>query len=154
VRHIRRRARLQDEGQYAILSLTATAALASLGAIVAILGMSGASEWQPIHLLLGILTILLSWSFTHIMFALHYAHEFYDQDGGRGGGLLFPGDLKEPDYWDFLYFSFVIGMTNQVSDVAVTGRPIRHTVSVHAIISFFFNVTLLALTINILASAI
>jgi uncharacterized membrane protein len=74
VRHIRRRARLQDEGQYAILSLTATAALASLGAIVAILGMSGASERQPIHLLLGILTILLSWSFTHIMFALHYAH--------------------------------------------------------------------------------
>jgi uncharacterized membrane protein len=154
VRHIRRRARLQDEGQYTILSLTATAALASLGAIVAILGMSGASERQPIHLLLGILTILLSWSFTHIMFALHYAHEFYDENGGRGGGLLFPGDLKEPDYWDFLYFSFVIGMTNQVSDVAITCRPIRHTVSVHAIISFFFNVALLALTINIAASAI
>jgi uncharacterized membrane protein len=154
VRHIRRRARLQDEGQYAILALAAIAALASLGAIVSILGATSASERQPIDLLLGILTILLSWFFTHIMFALHYAHEFYDENGGRGGGLLFPGDLKEPDYWDFVYFSFVIGMTNQVSDVAITCRPIRHTVSVHGIISFFFNVALLALTINIAASAI
>lgn len=154
VRNIRRRARLQDEGQYAILALAAAAALASLGAIVSILGSSGASQRQPIDLLLGILTILLSWTFTHVMFALHYAHEFYDENGGRGGGLLFPGDLKEPDYWDFVYFSFVIGMTNQVSDVAITCSPIRHTVAVHAVISFFFNVALLALTINIAASAI
>jgi uncharacterized membrane protein len=154
VRHIRRRARLQDEGRYAILALAAVAALASLGAIVSLLGSSGAGQRPPLDLLLGILTILLSWSFTHIMFALHYAHEFYDEDGGKGGGLLFPGDLKEPDYWDFVYFSFVIGMTNQVSDVAITCRPIRHTVSVHAIISFFFNVALLALTINIAASAL
>jgi len=154
VRHIRRRARLQDEGQYTILTLAATAALASLGAIVSMLGAGGATPRQPMDLILGILTILLSWSFTHIMFALHYAHEFYDENGGKGGGLLFPGDLKEPDYWDFVYFSFVIGMTNQVSDVAITCRPIRHTVSVHAIISFFFNVALLALTINIAASAI
>jgi uncharacterized membrane protein len=153
-RRIRRRARLQDEGQYTILALTAIAALASLGAIVAILGMSNANDRQPIHLLLGILTIILSWLLTHMMFALHYAHEFYDEEGGRGGGLQFPGDLKEPDYWDFLYFSLVIGMTNQVSDVTITCRPIRHTVTVHAIISFFFNVALLALTINIAASAI
>lgn len=154
IRNIRRRARLQDEGQYAILALAATAALASLGAIVYLLGTSAASQRQPIDLLLGVLTILLSWFFTHIMFALHYAHEFYEENGGRGGGLLFPGDLKEPDYWDFVYFSFVIGMTNQVSDVGITCRPIRHTVSAHSIISFFFNVALLALTINIAASAI
>jgi uncharacterized membrane protein len=154
VSHIRRRARLQDEGQYAILGLTAAAALASLGAIVALLGMSGATERQPMHLGLAIVTIILSWSFIHIMFALHYAHEYYDEDGGKGGGLLFPGDLKEPNYWDFLYFSLVIGMTNQVSDVQITCRPIRHTVSAHGIISFFFNVALLALTVNIAASAI
>ncbi|HEY3643330.1 MAG TPA: DUF1345 domain-containing protein [Xanthobacteraceae bacterium] len=154
IRHIRFRARLQDEGQYTVLALTAIAALASLGAIVALLGMSGAGDRQPIHLLLGIVTILLSWTFTHIMFALHYAHEFYDENGGKGGGLLFPGDLKEPDYWDFVYFSFVIGMTNQVSDVAITCRPIRHTVSVHGIISFLFNVSILALTVNIAASVI
>ena len=88
------------------------------------------------------------------MFALHYAHEYYDENGGRGGGLLFPGDLKEPNYWDFVDFSFVIGMTSQVSDVAITCSPIRHTVSAHGIISFFFNVTILALTVNIAASAI
>jgi uncharacterized membrane protein len=154
VRHIRLRAKLQDEGQYTILALTAIAALASLGAIVALLGMSGANDREPAHLLLGVVTILLSWTFTHIMFALHYAHEFYDENAGKGGGLIFPGDPHEPDYWDFIYFSFVIGMTSQVSDVAITCRPIRHTVSAHGIISFIFNVTLLALTVNIAASAI
>jgi uncharacterized membrane protein len=154
VHRIRRRARIQDEGQFVILALTAIAALASLGAIVALLGSAGASSRPPAHLLLAILTILLSWTFTHIMFALHYAHEFYDENGGRGGGLIFPGDLKEPNYWDFIYFSFVIGMTSQVSDVAIACSPIRHTVSAHGIISFFFNVTILALTVNIAASAI
>jgi uncharacterized membrane protein len=154
VHHIRLRARLQDDGQFTILGLTAIAALASLGAIVALLGMSGAENRQPPQLLLGVVTILLSWAFTHTMFAIHYAHEFYDENGGKGGGLIFPGDLHEPDYWDFVYFSFVIGMTSQVSDVAVTCRPIRHTVSAHGIISFVFNVTLLALTVNIAASAI
>ena len=104
--------------------------------------------------MLAIVTILLSWSFTHIMFALHYAHEFYEENGGRGGGLNFPGDRTEPDYWDFIYFAFVIGMTSQVSDVVITCRPIRHTVSAHGIISFIFNVALLALTVNIAASAI
>ncbi|HEY2228941.1 MAG TPA: DUF1345 domain-containing protein, partial [Xanthobacteraceae bacterium] len=152
--HIRLRARQQDEGQFTILAMTATAAFASLGAIIALLATSDANNRDPIHLLLGVVTILLSWTFTHIMFALHYAHEFYDENGGRGGGLLFPGDLREPDYWDFVYFAFVIGMTSQVSDVAVTCRPIRHTVSAHGIISFIFNVTLLALTVNIAASAI
>jgi uncharacterized membrane protein len=154
VRHIRLRAKLQDEGQYAILALTAIAALASLGAIVALLGMSGGNDREPAHLMLGIVTILLSWTFTHTMFALHYAHEFYDENAGKGGGLIFPGDPHEPDYWDFIYFSFVIGMTSQVSDIAITCRPIRHTVSAHGIISFIFNVTLLALTVNIAASAI
>ena len=154
VRHIRMRAKLQDEGQLTILALTAIAALASLGAIIALLGTSDQSNREPVHLLLGIVTILLSWTFTHIMFALHYAHEFYDENSGKGGGLIFPGDLHEPDYWDFVYFSFVIGMTSQVSDVAITCRPIRHTVSAHGIISFIFNVTLLALTVNIAASAL
>ncbi len=154
VRHIRLRAKLQDEGQLALLALTAAAALASLAAIVALLGHAGGSDQQPAHLALAISTILLSWFFTHIMFALHYAHEFYDENGGQGGGLIFPGDLPEPDYWDFVYFSFVIGMTSQTSDVAITCRPIRHTVAAHGIISFIFNVALLALTVNIAASAI
>jgi len=154
IHHIRLRARLQDEGRFAILTLTAAAALVSLGAIVALLGTAGAGDQRPIHLLLGVATILLSWAFIHVVFALHYAHQFYDQDGGKGGGLAFPGEKQDPDYWDFVYFSFVIGMTNQVSDVAITSRAIRHTVSAHAIVSFIFNVAVLALTVNIAASAI
>jgi uncharacterized membrane protein len=155
VAHIRRRAALQDEGQTAILILTVAAALASFAAIIAELGTAshaGAGR-EPIQLVLATLTIVLSWGFTHTMFALHYAHEYYEENGGRGGGLTFPGEAQ-PDYWDFVYFSFVIGMTSQVSDVAVTCRPIRRTVTAHGIVSFAFNAALVALTVNIAASAI
>jgi len=86
------------------------------------------------------------------MFALHYAHEFYDESDGRG--LTFPGREDEPDYWDFVYFALVVGMTSQVSDVGVTSKVIRRTVAAHGVVSFFFNVALLALTVNIAASAI
>jgi uncharacterized membrane protein len=155
IEHIRQRAEMEDEGQYGILLLTVAAALASLAAIVVELASSpshGVGR-QPAQLILATLTILLSWAFTHTIFALHYAHEFYSEDGGRGGGLTFPGG-EEPDYWDFVYFSFVIGMTSQVSDVAVSCRPIRRSVTVHGVISFIFNAALLALTVNIAASAI
>jgi uncharacterized membrane protein len=96
---------------------------------------------------------MLSWFFVHSIFAVHYAHEFYGDTGRKSSGLNFPGD-DQPDYWDFMYFSFVIGMTSQVSDVAVTDKRIRQTVGLHGVISFFFNVALLALTFNIAASAI
>ena len=154
VHHIRRRAARQDEGQLAILVLTVAAALASLAAIFAELGTSagGGGGRQPIHLVLATVTIVLSWAFIHTIFALHYAHEFYDESAGRG--MAFPGGDKEPDYWDFVYFSFVIGMTSQVSDVGVTSKEIRRTVAAHGVVSFMFNAALLALTVNIAASAI
>jgi uncharacterized membrane protein len=148
VRRIRRRAALQDEGRIVILVLVVAAALASLASIVAELG-AGRSPW---HLALATLTILLSWALVHVIFALHYAHEFHGK-GVKGGGLAFPGG-EEPDYWDFLYFSLVIGMTSQVSDVAVTSRTIRRTVSAHGVVSFLFNAALIALTVNIAASAL
>ena len=88
----------------------------------------------------------------HTIFALHYAHDFYDESAGRG--LAFPRGDKEPDYWDFVYFSFVIGMTSQVSDVSVTSKQIRRTVAAHGVVSFVFNAALLALTVNIAASVI
>jgi uncharacterized membrane protein len=153
VARIRRRAALQDEGQSAILILTVAAALASLGAIIAELGTSAGAGRHASQLILATLTIVLSWGFVHSMFALHYAHEYYAENAGRGGGLTFPGD-GQPDYWDFVYFSFVIGMTSQVSDVAITCRPIRRTVTAHGIVSFAFNAALVALTVNIAASAI
>jgi uncharacterized membrane protein len=150
---IRRRAGGQDEGKFAMLILTVASALASLAAIIAELSstLNGGAR-QPTQLVLAITTIVLSWAFIHTMFALHYAHEFYDDEGG--GGLTFPGPDEEPDYWDFMYFSFVIGMTSQVSDVGITSRPIRRTVAAHGVVSFVFNVALLALTVNIAASAI
>jgi uncharacterized membrane protein len=154
VHRIRRRAAMQDESQITILVLTVAAAMASLAAIFSELGTANGATRQAAQLILATTTIVLSWAFIHVMFALHYAHEYYGD--GRDhiiGGLSFPDD-KEPDYWDFMYFSFVIGMCAQVSDVTVSSKSIRRTVLAHGIISFLFNAALLALTVNIAASAI
>ena len=152
VASIRRRAAVLDEDRTVFLILTAAAALASLGAIVAELGDKETAH-APTNLALAVITIALSWTFTHTIFALHYAHEFYIENRYQDGGLAFPGE-EQPDYWDFVYFSLVIGMTSQVSDVAVTAKPLRRTVAAHGVLSFFFNVALLALTVNIAASAL
>jgi uncharacterized membrane protein len=153
VHQIRRRAAAQDEGAIVILVLTVATALASLLAIVALLGTSavGAAQRRSMELVLATITIGLSWALIHTMFALHYAHEFYDQSGVPG--LAFPGGEEEPDYWDFVYFALIIGMTAQVADVGITTKEIRRTVAAHGAVSFFFNVALLALMVNIAASA-
>lgn len=153
VSEIRRRAGVQDEGAIALLILTPAAAIASLVAVVVELGNSQSSAAWP-HLVLGMGTILLSWLFLHSIFALHYAREYYGE--GRDeqvGGLKFPGS-HAPDYWDFLYFSFVIAMTSQVSDVAITSKVIRRLVNMHGVLSFFFNVSVLALTVNMVSGLI
>ena len=149
--HIKPSALLQDDGRFLILLMTALGAFASIAAIVFELG---ASKHSVAGLALAVITIVLSWAAVHTTFALHYAHDYYR--GGTPGGLQFPGsDTKEqPDYWDFVYFSFVIGMTAQTSDVGITDRVIRRTATVHGIISFVFNTALLALMVNIAASAI
>jgi uncharacterized membrane protein len=150
IAYIKRNAAMQDDGRFLILLLTAIGALASLAAIVFELGASKNSATG----LLAVATIALSWTVVHTAFALHYAHEFYR--GAKPGGLQFPsGDEHvDADYWDFVYFSFVIGMTAQVSDVGITDRIIRRTATVHGIISFVFNTALLALMVNIAASVI
>jgi uncharacterized membrane protein len=146
--HVKRNAVLQDEGRFSILIVTGTAAFASLAAIVA--ELSGAQH-DPVVLIFATATIALSWAAVHTIFALHYAHEYYH--AGVPGGMAFPNDDK-PDYWDFVYFSFVIGMTAQVSDVAITDKVVRRTATAHGVISFSFNTALLALMINIAASAL
>ncbi len=153
VEHIRVHAARTDEGRFAILILTVFAALASLGAILVELSTSQGAPRTAAQLALATTTIVLSWAFTHTIFALNYAHDFYGEHGGKKGGLNFPNE-EAPDYWDFVYFAFVIGMTSQVSDVAVASKLIRRTVNAHGIVSFFFNAALLALTVNIAASAI
>ncbi len=149
--HIRRNAVLQDDGRFLILLVTALGAFASIAAIVFELGESHRS---PVELALATITVALSWAAVHTAFALHYAHDYYR--GAKPGGLQFPsGDEHEkPDYWDFVYFSFVIGMTAQVSDVGITDRTIRRTATAHGIVSFVYNTALVALMVNIAASAI
>ncbi|HZT24426.1 MAG TPA: DUF1345 domain-containing protein [Pseudolabrys sp.] len=156
ISRIRSRAAEQDEGAVAILLLSIGATLASLVAIVFALGGSTqAGDGQAVLLvLLAAVTILLSWSFVHTIFALHYAHEYYGLRGDSMiGGLKFPDD-KEPNYLDFVYFSLVIGMTSQVSDVAVTSKHIRRVVTMHGVLSFFFNLVILALTVNMLSNLV
>ena len=145
---IRQRAAMYDEGAIALLVLTTAAALASLAAVVAELGhLPGRYQ-----LVLGVSTILLSWAFMHWIFALHYAREFYGASGDkRAGGLVFPGN-QEPDYWDFFYYSLVVAMTAQVSDVQITSKVIRRLTTAHGVIAFFFNVAVLALAVNIASS--
>jgi uncharacterized membrane protein len=149
-RHLRYHAAIQDDGRFLILMVTALGAFASIGAIVFELGAAHGGR----QLSLATVTIALSWALVHTAFALHYAHEYYR--GSKPGGLQFPsGDTQDhADYWDFVYFSFVIGMTAQVSDVGITDKTIRRTATVHGIISFVFNTALLALMVNIAASAI
>jgi uncharacterized membrane protein len=145
---------LQDEGRIAIPILTVTAGLASLGAIIFWLRTASRSETiVPSILGLLFLTIVLSWLFIHMMFALHYAHEYYAEHRGAGGGLRFPGGGK-PGYWDFIYFAFAIGTQTQVSDVSVTSTTIRRTVTIHGLVAFVFNVTMIALTVSIAGDAI
>lgn len=154
VDHIRARAAVQDEGAFAILLLTIAATLTSLVAIVFELGGLKQEPFDQaiVQVLLAMATILLSWSFVHTIFSLHYAHEYYgERRDGKIGGLKFPGNSKL-DYRDFLYFSLVIAMTSQVSDVAVTSNVIRRIVTLHSVLSFFFNLTILALTVNMISN--
>lgn len=149
--HIRRNAILQDDGSVFILLVAAFGAFASIAAIVFELGAGHRTPWE-LGLATG--TIALSWAAVHTIFALHYAHQYYR--GAKPGGLAFPaGDKPEdPDYWDFVYFSFVVGMTAQVSDVGITTKGIRRTATAHGIVSFIYNTALVALMVNIAASAI
>jgi uncharacterized membrane protein len=149
--HIRRSAVMQDDGRFLVLLVTALGAFASIAAIVFELG-DGHRTTAELALATG--TIVLSWAAVHTTFSLHYAHDYYR--GTKPGGLQFPSGDKddEADYWDFVYFSFVIGMTAQVSDVGITDKVIRRTATVHGVISFVFNTALVALMVNIAASAI
>ncbi len=149
---VRRYAPLQDEGRFTILIVIA--GLASLGAIFLWLRTAAEDESIQLSILaLLFLTTLLSWVFVHMMFALHYAHEYYAEHRGQGGGLHFLGD-RPPNYWDFIYFAFTIGTSFAVSDVSVTSRSIRQTVTAHMIVGFIFNVTMIALTVSIAGDAI
>jgi uncharacterized membrane protein len=145
------RARQEDEGRLVILAFVVTASLMCIGAIVVELALAkdlkGALRYT--HIGLAALTIVSSWAFTQVMFALHYAHDYYVRDQrGEHGGLDFPGG-QTPDYGDFLYFSCIIGTSGQTADVNITSRKMRRINTMHCVLAFMFNTTLVALTINI-----
>jgi uncharacterized membrane protein len=157
---IRRRAALQDEGRYTILIAAALASVISIGAIFAQLATVKQTPHpiKELHIGLAAATIVGSWLFVHLTFALHYAHEFFrgakpDVTGKLCGGISFPG-VDRPDYPDFLYFSYVIGVACQTADVAIPGRQLRRLATVHCIMAFFYNNAVLAMTINIAAGFI
>jgi uncharacterized membrane protein len=138
----------QDQSGYVIFLFVVAASCAS---IVAIIFMLHAIKGPAIAL--SIIALISSWLLIHTLFAFHYARRYYAPDKREQahlGGLRFPGD-REPDYLDFIYYSFVVGMTSQVSDVAVTSRSMRRLTTIHSVLAFFFNIVILAMNVNIIA---
>ena len=148
--HIRYRARTQDLSRFLIFVFTVAAACSSIFAVIFLLSAEKNSRHLGYHAALSIAAILSSWTLVHSIFALRYAHAYYGE-GDTGteqvGGLEFPSD-SSPDYIDFAYFSFVIGMTCQVSDVQITAKRLRSLALIHGVLSFCFNTVILALSIN------
>jgi uncharacterized membrane protein len=149
---LKARAARADEGGGVILVLIVIAIMASFAAMV---GLAGEAKEAPkaekaLFLVLAAVTLVISWTVMQVVFAIHYAHQHYRPNPDGAGGLAFPGD-DNPDYWDFLYFATSIGATSQTSDVAIRIKAVRRLVTLHAVVSFFFNTMVLAVTINIAA---
>jgi uncharacterized membrane protein len=152
----------QDSSRTIIFIFVLSAAIFSLFAVIFVMhSMPNPNQpGYPYHIAFAILSVILSWSMIHTIFAIRYTHLFYNimndermSTMEHKGGLIFPSD-EPPDYFDFAYFSFVIGMTWQVSDVQITSKRMRRIVLVHALLSFLYNTVILALTINIISGLI
>jgi uncharacterized membrane protein len=157
---VRRHARLQDSSRTLLFVAVILAALASLLAVGLLLAAAktAPTRLRSTSISVSIAAVVLSWALVHTLFALRYAHRYYDgaDEGGRetvARGVLFPGK-EDPDYLDFAYFSFVIGMTCQVSDVQISSRRIRRLALLHGLIAFGFNAAILALAVNIVANLV
>jgi uncharacterized membrane protein len=159
-REVRKIAKLQDSSRTFLFVFIITASVVSLGAILFLLkstkGLSDADKTG--HIFLAITAVFISWWLLHTIYALRYAHLYYstgiDADDPKStGGLDFPGN-GQPEYLDFVYFSFVIGMTFQVSDVTISSKRIRHIALSHALLSFAFNTAIVALSINVISGLV
>ena len=154
----RERAQAQDEPSVVLLLVLLTATGACVAAIgVLMLQSRELTGWvRAGHLILGVASLAGSWLFIQTIFTFRYAHRYYQEEKNAepdGPGLQFPGGL-DPDYFDFLYYAFVVGMTSQVSDVQVTSREMRRLTLVHGALSFAFNMLIVALSINVVAGAL
>jgi uncharacterized membrane protein len=148
---MRQRAREQVAGRWSILWGGVALSAVVLLALGTELQADRNGGWLAIMVAIG--SIVLSWLFLNTTFALHYAHGYYGDLGSQHEGLEFPG-TRQPDYWDFAYFAIVVGMTFQVSDVQVTSPYLRRMVLLHSVIAFFFNVFILAVSVNVVAGKV
>lgn len=154
----RERAQAQDEPSLVLFLLMLLATVACVTAITVMMQQSrdlSGSE-RTLHVALSVVALIASWLFIQTIFAFHYAHRYYHEEKRNepdGPGLAFPGGL-DPDYFDFLYYAHVVGMTSQVSDVQVTSREMRRLTLMHSVLSFGFNMLILALSINVVAGAL
>lgn len=155
-------AKEEDSSSILIFFLVLIAAFISLFAIIFLLRSlpEESKKGLNLHVFLAIASIFFSWTLIHTLFSFRYAHKYYDyfdrsdyNNDREGEGLDFPNE-KEPDFLDFVYFSFIIGMTFQVSDVQVTSRDIRRLVLLHSFLSFIYNTVIVALSINIISGVI
>lgn len=153
---IRHQAAIDDEGREMISTLVIVAAAASVWAVGAELSLAKEDHglMKVGHIVLAFATVVASWMMVQMIFTLHYAHEFYgvdEDDGARDqGGIEFPGH-EPPDYWDFLYFSVVIGVACATADANITSKGLRRLSTVHCLVAFAFNTLIVALTINLTA---
>ena len=151
VEAIRRRAAEMDQAGGAVLPLSLLAAAASVFIIVM---EAAGGKPSATSALFSLGVIALSWLFVHVIFTLHYAHEFYaPKDGGKGDrqGLIFPGQA-EADYWDFLHFALIIGVANQTADIQISSQKLRRLATLHSLVAFLFNTVILALAVNMAVS--
>jgi len=147
-------AKRQQEGEWAVFGLTLVGAIMSFASIFLFSGTaSDHKSVKAAYLAFVVITLVLSWLTTHVSFAYRYAHEYYTKNDRDepDGGIEFPQDDK-PDYMDFVYFSFVLGMTFQVSDCNITSKKLRRLATLQGLIGFLFNTVILALSVNIAAS--
>ena len=151
----RQRAQAQDEPSVVLFLVLLLATMACVAAVTVLMQQSRdfSGLQRGLHIGLSMMALAVSWLFIQTIFTFRYAHRYYQEERlgePDGPGLEFPGGL-DPDYFDFLYYAFVVGMTSQVSDVQVTSREMRRLTLVHGVLSFGFNILILALGINVVA---
>jgi len=145
----RRRASVEDPGRTVVWLIILAACLFSLVASLVLMGEKDSILSRAVLMVGCLWSVLSAWFLTHTAFTLRYAHLYYREGEGKEGGLEFPGG-HPPDDWDFAYFAFTLGMCFQTSDVGVSDRSIRRTALLHAVLSFFYNTAILALTFNLI----
>jgi len=164
LRHPKQTAKIakeQDENLWTVFLLVVSASFISLFAVLLLLRSqpTASKAGLSLHIVLSLVSIVLSWFLIHSLFTIRYAHLYYDRPQSQqeqtehAGGLQFPGD-EPPDFLDFAYFAFILAMTFQTADVNITRRRIRRLALIHGLLSFVYNTTIIALIINIVSGLI